>query len=262
MPVIVALTSWSDGWVPGPAVETDEESHQLLVEFSLLGSFSVRVGGKTVEDLSVGSQRLLVFLALHDRAVVRTVAAQLMWPDAEGDKAAISLRSALSRLDTMRDAILSAPAGLRISAAVAIDYHDARALARRLTDHNTTPTDEDLSAESQAILATELLPDWYDDWVVSEAEDWRQQRVNALEAQSEHLIARSRLAEAALVARAAIKVEPLRESAHACLIRVHLAKGNQSEALRVYDRYTELLHTVLDLEPTPMITALVADLLR
>ena len=67
-------------------------------------------------------------------------------------------------------------------------------------------------------------------------------------------------AEAAGAARAAMKVEPLRESAHASLIRVHLAGGNQSEALRVYERYRTLLRSVLDLEPTAHITALVASI--
>ncbi len=54
-----------------------------------------------------------------------------------------------------------------------------------------------------------------------------------------------------------MKVEPLRESAQASLIRVHLAEGNQSEALRVFERYRGLLLRELGLEPT----ALLADLM-
>jgi DNA-binding SARP family transcriptional activator len=57
-----------------------------------------------------------------------------------------------------------------------------------------------------------------------------------------------------------MKVEPLRESAHAALIRVHLAKGNQSEALRVFERYSELLLSALGLEPTNRLTDLVSDI--
>jgi len=81
--------------------------------------------------------------------------------------------------------------------------------------------------------------------------------MSALEAQAVLLTDADRLAEAAGAARAAMKVEPLRESAHASLIRVHLAEGNQSEALRVYDRYSSMLQSVLGLEPTPLITSLV-----
>jgi DNA-binding SARP family transcriptional activator len=54
-----------------------------------------------------------------------------------------------------------------------------------------------------------------------------------------------------------MKVEPLRESAHATLIRVHLAEGNQSEALRVYERYSALLQLALGLTPTDRLSALV-----
>jgi DNA-binding SARP family transcriptional activator/DNA-binding HxlR family transcriptional regulator len=259
LPTVVALASWEDGWLEDPREHSSGAG--LRIEFSLLGSFSVRIGGKSIEDLSVGSQRLLVFLALHDRAVARTVMAQTMWPEATGDKAGVSLRSALSRLDVnTRDAILSASAGLQIAADVSIDYRDAQALAHRLTSHDVKPTDDDLNSEAVGLLSEELLPDWYDDWVIAEAEDWRQLRINALEALADHLVIRDRLAEAAVVARAAMRVEPLRESAHACLIKVHLAMGNQSEALRVYDRYVELLHTVLNLEPTPLITELISDL--
>jgi hypothetical protein len=51
-------------------------------------------------------------------------------------------------------------------------------------------------------------------------------------------------------AQAAIRAEPLRESAHAAPIRIHLAEGNQSEALREFDRYRRLLQAELGLQPT------------
>jgi len=77
-----------------------------------------------------------------------------------------------------------------------------------------------------------------------------------------HLADLGRLGEAAGAARAAMKVEPLRESSHASLIRVHLAEGNQSEALRVYERYRVLLNDVLGLEPTERLSDLVASIQR
>jgi DNA-binding SARP family transcriptional activator/DNA-binding HxlR family transcriptional regulator len=264
-PVVAALAKWSESW-PEPnrmaaTTSGSDRSAPLRIEFSLLGSFSVRVGGRTIDGLSVGSQRLLVFLALHDRAVTRSAMAGTMWPDASDERAGISLRTALSRLDpATHEAVQSASTGLSLAAEVAIDFRDAQALARRLTGFYETPTEDDLGPLAVAALSMELLPDWFDDWVVSEAEDWRQLRMNALEAQADMLTIRGRLAEAAVVARAAMKVEPLRESSHACLIRVHLASGNQSEALRVYDRYTDLLRNVLDLEPTSILTDLVADI--
>ena len=230
----------------------------VSIEISLLGSFLLCVGGEPVGPLSVGSQRLLVFLALNDRHVGRAAMAGRMWPEVSNERAGISLRSALSRLDApTREAILTASAGLRLAETVVVDLRNAQALAYRLLDNSGSVRITDLAPASLTALSSELLPDWYDDWVIAEAEDWRQLRMNALEALADQLILIGRLADAAGAARAAMKVEPLRESAHATLIRVHLAEGNQSEALRVYERYSALLHLALGLTPTDRLSALV-----
>jgi DNA-binding SARP family transcriptional activator len=56
---------------------------------------------------------------------------------------------------------------------------------------------------------------------------------------------------------AAVRADPLRESAHAALIRVHLAEHNQSEALREFKRYQDLLRAELNIEPTAQLHRLV-----
>ena len=277
-PAIVALANWGQRWV-GPLEMTaalgesasasagvapsgtDGVLAPLVVEISVLGTFAVRVGGSELTGLSVGSQRLLVFLALHDRAVGRMAMAGTIWPEAGDIKAGISLRSALSRLDApTREAIVGASAGLRLAETVVVDLRVAQALAQRLLHHDVAPLPDDLDARAVASLSLELLPDWYDDWVLAEAEDWRQLRMNALEALAQLLIDAGRLGEAAGAARAAMRVEPLRESSHATLIKVHVAEGNQSEALRAYDRYRELLSGELGLEPTALLSDLIADI--
>ncbi|MEP6480979.1 MAG: BTAD domain-containing putative transcriptional regulator [Rhodoglobus sp.] len=270
--VIVALDNWSERWaLPAPlpaeltiGLELNDITPlvpSVLIEISILGAFALRVGGKTITGLSVGSQRLLVFLALHDRAITRIAVAGSMWPDATEERAGISLRSALSRLDpATRETILVASAGLGLAETVAVDLRDAQALAHRLLAPGGSALPADLSSEALNALSRELLPDWYDDWVVAEAEDWRQLRMSALEALARILVDDGRLAEAASAARAAMKVEPLRESAHASLIRVHIAEGNQTEALRVFDRYSSLLMSALQLRPTEHLNELVNDI--
>ncbi len=248
-----------------PGIDTDYGADRAvpLMEMALLGTFALRVGRTRVDRLPVGSQRLLVFLALHDRAVDRVAIAGTMWPEVTDERAAASLRSALSRLGpATHKAIVVESAGLNLAGCVAVDYRDAEALAKRLLRSEVSPTDADLSPAALAALSGELLPDWYEDWVLTAAEDWRQLRVNALEAMARLLTAGGRLPGAAGAARAAMKVEPLRESAHASLIRVHLAEGNQSEALRVFDRYRTLLYRELGLEPTPLLSELVVSIRR
>ena len=91
-------------------------------------------------------------------------------------------------------------------------------------------------------------------------EGWRQLRLHALEALAARLTAAGRWGEAAGAAGAAVRAEPLRESAHAALIQVHLAEGNQSEAVREFARYRALLRAELGLDPTPRLGHLLQGL--
>jgi DNA-binding SARP family transcriptional activator len=62
------------------------------------------------------------------------------------------------------------------------------------------------------------------------------------------------------IAQEVVKLEPLRESAHRQVIRIHLADGNQSEALRAHDLFSGLLRTELGLRPSPHMEQLMASL--
>src|SRR5262249_3418614 len=96
-------------------------------------------------------------------------------------------------------------------------------------------------------LDAELLPDWYDDWVLLERERLRELRLHALEALALRLAALGRFAEAVEAGLAAVRSEPLRESAHRVLIRLHLAEGNRHRALCQYREYTRLMRLDLNL---------------
>jgi SARP family transcriptional regulator, regulator of embCAB operon len=227
---------------------------------SLLGGFRLEDQGAAIV-LPEGSQRLLAFLALRGRLVKRPVAAGTLWPVSTEEHASSSLRSALGRLpDSGRAAVEATARDLGLSGRVTVDLWESRALARRLLAQEDTPPGEDMSQGAVSGLSGELLPDWYDEWVLIEAEDWRQLRLHALEALAARLTARAHYGDAAAAALAAVRAEPLRESPRAALIRVHIAEGNPSEALREFARYRELLMIELGVEPTERLRALVADL--
>jgi DNA-binding SARP family transcriptional activator len=146
-----------------------------------------------------------------------------------------------------------------LSEEVTVDLWDSQELAHRLLGpEGSTPSEP--AADAIPALSVELLPDWFDEWVLVEAEDWRQLRLHALEALAERLTAWQQYADAAAAALAAVRAEPLRESPRATLIRVHIAEGNVSEALREFARYGELLELELGVEPTERLRALVAGL--
>jgi SARP family transcriptional regulator, regulator of embCAB operon len=230
------------------------------LRISLLDEFRLEGDGPTI-ILPEGSQRLLALLALKGRSIRRPVVAGTLWPVATEEHASSSLRSALARLHGGARAAVEATAqAIGLSDAVTVDLWDSRELAHRLlAPQGSTPAAEP-GAEAIPALSGELLPDWYDEWVLVEAEAWRQLRLHALEALAERLTARRTYGDAAAAALAAVRAEPLRESPRAALIRVHIAEGNPSEAIREFARYGELLKLELGVEPTERLRALVADL--
>ncbi|MGI5486838.1 AfsR/SARP family transcriptional regulator [Microtetraspora malaysiensis] len=230
------------------------------LRITLLGGFRLLAGGDQVA-VSGGAERLLSFIALCGQSVPRGLMAGRLWPDASERRAHASLRSALARLDGVGRRILDIGAtDVRLSPAARVDVDEARALARRILDRTAPTAERDLSADAVETLSADLLPGWYDDWVILEAEEWHRLRVHALEALVDDFISAGRFADAVSAACLAVRAEPLRESAHAALIRAHLAEGNQAEALRDYERCAGLLQAELRIPPSPRLRELVAGL--
>ena len=221
----------------------------------LLGRFGLS-GGVASAGLAPVSQRLVAFVVLAGGAVRRDLAAGVLWPAVFEQRAHASLRSALARLGTRAPGVLRANAlEVSLTPGIGVDLHDAQVLARRLLADASAVT-PDTAAAAIGTLSVELLPGWYEDWALLEAENWRQLRLHALEAAAAVLAATRRFGEAVAAAQAAVSADPLRESPHAALIAVHLSEGNQSEALREFERYRQQLDAALGLEPTDRLRAL------
>src|SRR5262249_60061646 len=122
-------------------------------------------------------------------------------------------------------------AHLRLSTRVEVDIRRALGLAEQLLDG--TVDDEGLTSVDRT-LEGELLPDWYEDWVLFERERFRQLALHALEALAERQLLAGRLRQALASALAAVRGEALRGSADRVVIRVHLARGNGGGALPQY----------------------------
>jgi DNA-binding SARP family transcriptional activator len=226
------------------------------ITLTLLDSFELRFGDQLV-PVPVPAQRLLAFLAIHDRPLRRAYVAGTLWIDADEDHAAGSFRSALWRLRRTGLALVDADATrLGLALDVGVDFRRAVAYARRVIN---APRAEEAREETSLLLRSDLLPDWYDDWVLLERERFQQLRVHALEVLSDQLIAARDYAVAAELGLAVISSEPLRESAHRALIRVHLAEGNYAAALRQYHRFRELLAKELGLEPSAAMKSLISS---
>ncbi len=232
------------------------------LELSVLGSFQFRAGDVS-PSLPSGSQRLLALLALRDRSMTRLMVAGTLWPESSEQHASASLRSALTRLrGDARAAVDVADLDLNLSSDVIVDIRESKEFAHRLLEPDPPRLNPEATASAIISLSADLLPDWYEEWVLVETAEWRQLRLHALEAMAANLASEGRWAEAIGAAQAAIRGEPLRETSHAALIRVFLAEGNQTEALGQFERYRSLLYDALKIQPTPIITDLVRQVGR
>jgi DNA-binding SARP family transcriptional activator len=81
-------------------------------------------------------------------------------------------------------------------------------------------------------------------------------RVHALEARAEVLAGQGRYGEALDCALAALATDPLRESAHRCVVKIHLAEGNWSEAHRQFLQYESIAREELGVTPTVLFETL------
>jgi DNA-binding SARP family transcriptional activator len=220
----------------------------MTVRLALLDTFELTCDGEPVQ-LQQSAQRLLSFLALHPRPVQRAYIAGALWPDTPEDRAQASLRSALWRLRRPGRPVLQCAEGrLALDADVEVDAHELVALAHAVLDGSHDPLAS--AAADLVALSGDLLPDYYDDWVIVEREHVRQLRLHALEVLCHALIEAGRYAAASEAALAVIATDPLRESAHRALIRVHLAEGNLAEALRQYAFFRRRYEQELGLAPS------------
>lgn len=213
----------------------------------LLGRFGVTRSGAPV-DLPPGTHRVVALLALRGRPVERRDAAGCLWPDKTEGRAQANLRSALWRLRQCPvTLVVDDGTELSLSPDVVVDAVAVYAAAHDLVTESQAV---DLGTVDERTLEVELLPTWYDDFVELERERFRQLRAHALEALSRRLLRAGECPRAVDVGLAAVRLNPLRESAHRAVIEAHLAEGNRGEAIAQLRRLFQVLHEQLGIAPS------------
>jgi DNA-binding SARP family transcriptional activator len=242
----------------GETVACADTALRNRISLSLLRNFDLRVDGRSV-PVPLGSQRVVAFLVLNRGRLARIFVAGNLWIDASEARAAAALRTALWRLGSASAGLVRCHGSeLSIDPAVAVDVDIVSRSARALLDEPDAPVPS--TAFGSLRDDGDLLPDWYDDWVLIERERFRQLRLHALEALCLRLTGEGRHAQATEAGLAAVASEPLRESAHRALIAAHLGEGNACEALRQYQFCKLLLRCELGVEPSMQLELLVGHL--
>src|SRR5262245_50171813 len=149
----------------------------LALHIQLLGGFRLTADATPITTVDLPRQQaLLAYLVLHrDAPHARPHLAFRFWPDTTDTQARSNLRTLLQRL---RQALPHADQFLQIDAQTVqwranapwtldvMDYEHALTLANQ-TEHRQNPTALRIAlAEAVERYHGDLLPAWYDDWVL------------------------------------------------------------------------------------------------
>ena len=226
----------------------------------LLGGWRLSRDSTPVE-LTPSPQRLVALLALTGQPS-RGYIAGILWPDEPESYGLNNLRALLCRMRQRRSfdgLIHQGDSGLALGDGVVVDVDDLRRLAAAL--HRDVAPAVDRGALLGLLTAGELLPGWYDDWVLRERERLRQTQLHTVELLCDIWCSEGDRAAALDAALVAVGLDPLRESAHRRAVGIHLQEGNVGEALRQFRRYEQLLADELHIPPTDQMRALVQPFL-
>ncbi|MFI2711037.1 BTAD domain-containing putative transcriptional regulator [Micromonospora sp. NPDC018662] len=223
------------------------------VALHLLGGFQL-LHDEVPVVVPRGLQRVIALIGLRP-AATRSHLAGLLWPETPEERALSSLRTALWRLRQDPCCPLRTDGDtVRLGPTVHLDVDELVETAARVRD-GVVPRG------AAGTGRHDLLPGWYDDWVLLERERLRQLRLHMLEELAGNHLTAGRHGEALEAALEAMAAEPLRETPHRLVVRIHLAEGNAFEAVHAFYVYRDLLLRELRLEPSPAMTALLDDTL-
>jgi WD40 repeat protein/serine/threonine protein kinase/DNA-binding SARP family transcriptional activator len=237
-----------------------------MLEVTMLGQFEIRLEGEPVEIRSRPAQSLLAYLLLNRGTPHRREKlAGLIWPDASETSARNNLRYALWRLrKSIETRQPEAPDYLiadDISIAFDADTEYWLDVSLLESKAGAAAAAEDLIG-MVTVYRGELLPGFYDEWVVLERERLQaifERKMNLL---LDRLVDGQRWSEVLEWGERWIALGHTPEPAYCALMIAHGGLGNMSRVAVVYQRCVESLRSELGVGPSEQTRALYEKLIK
>jgi DNA-binding SARP family transcriptional activator len=205
------------------------------------------------------TRSLVAYLVLHPRILHRReVLADMLWPDAPPERVRRNLSDLLYRLQktiepewlTIGDDTIAFQPNVNLW----VDVWEFDSLITSKEDVNLQKAVE--------LYAGDLLPEIYDEWILTERELRRSQYLSALETLSANHEAAGKLQQALIYTRRLILTEPLHEPAHQSYLRLLGRLRRFGEALAHYEYLRNLFKSELNSEPMAETRAIIQSLER
>ncbi|MBI3151299.1 MAG: tetratricopeptide repeat protein [Chloroflexi bacterium] len=236
----------------------------------LLGGFNLTYNDQEIKALR--AERLILLLSYlflnSEKPIPRKQLAFTFWADTTEEQARTNLRNlfhhlrkAFPEIDTFLE-IEGQTVQWKSDAAIELDvaeFKSALAKAKNAKDDSTRIAH---FKEAINIYRGELLPGYYEDWVLSHREEVHQSYLTSL-SQLAKLLENSRQYEEAIeVTNRLIRSESLNESAYQLAMRLHALNDDRAGALQAYHACVTVMRRELDMEPSEEIKTLYEQLVR
>ena len=243
---------------------------QPILQIQLFGGLVVPCAdGAAARFETRRAASLLAFLAVNrKRSHPREELIEMLWPDEDADATRIRFRQVLTTLRRtlesacldQTDLLVADRASVRLSPNVSTDvgqFEDALQAAARAASSETR-----LAALRRAVdlHGGELLPGYYDDWVLAERRRLEEDYLTALHRLTKALADAGQMEQALEYARKTVRQDPLREEGHADLIRLLAGAGRIADALRQFRELEQVLWKELRATPSADVQAMVESL--
>jgi DNA-binding SARP family transcriptional activator len=238
-----------------------------LLRIYLSGEVAVERGEQLLRDGDLGGRQgrlaLVYLVAERERAVTQSELAELLWPDSLPPSWTVALSAVISKLRQKlgalgldRDRIIAnafrcyqfRPPGetwIDIEAAADAVHKAEGAVLAGQPQAAYGPSLIATTIARRPFLVGEDAP-----WVTTRRDRLRDILVRALDCRVEALMWNGELALAQDQARAAVDLEPFRESGYRRLMEVLVRRGNRAEAVRVYQQCRQRLADELGVAPS------------
>jgi DNA-binding SARP family transcriptional activator/predicted ATPase len=225
-----------------------------MLEVRLLGQFKVELDNHAIEISSRPAQSLFAYLILNPGTEHRREKlAGLFWPDSSESNARNNLRQALWRVRKALREEEGAEGGFIRSDSFSLAFNpqseywlDAAVLEKDPSPENAT---KDL-IELVSLYEGELLPGFYDDWVVLEREHLQASFERMMQRLMEGLVREKRWHEVLEWGERWIALGQVPELAFRALMIAHGGLGDTSNVALVYQRCKDALEVELGVEPS------------
>ncbi len=225
-----------------------------MLEVRLLGQFVVFLDGASVQINSRPAQSLLAYLLINaGKAFRREKLAGLLWPDTSDANARNNLRQALWRIrkslekDSPTPQLYFLVDDLKVGFNAESDYSlDVNKLEAKVDDSISLPK----LIETVSLYTGELLPGFYDDWIVLERERLQSAYETQMDLLIHRLIENQNWPMAIEWSERWIASGSVPEPAYRSLMIAHAGRGDLSRMATAYHRCEKAMLNELGLEPS------------